>query len=223
MRLRSSVNGPQIREMLLDKAAAVAAISWFGLSIAQSVVVIRAGYANAASGLIVLVHIANVVLLGLIILGLAFRRKLLLRPQGPWPRIAGLAGFIAPLVLAFTPRANLQGAAAFASAALMLAGTLGAIWAIAYLGRAFSIMPQARALVTNGPYRFVRHPLYAAELLAVAGVMMEHVQPWAILAYVLAALAQLPRIVWEERVLTEAFPNYVDYQRRTARLIPFVY
>lgn len=213
----------RIRDVLLDKVAALAAISWFGLSIAQSISAIRASPDSAASSLVVLVHIANVILLGLIILALAFRRRLVLRAQGPWPRLAGLLGFVAPLALAFTPRTPLHGATAIVSASLMFTGTLGATWAVLHLGRAFSVLPQARDLVTSGPYRFVRHPMYAAELIAVAGVMMEHVQPWATLVYLLAAIVQLPRIAWEERILTDAFPAYAEYKRRTARLVPLVY
>ena len=84
-------------------------------------------------------------------------------------------------------------------------------------------IPQARALVTNDPYRYVRHPLYLAEFLIVFGLGLGFKQPWSSVVTLLFLPAQLPRMNFEEEVLTKAFPNYGDYARRTARLIPFIY
>ena len=84
-------------------------------------------------------------------------------------------------------------------------------------------MPEARALVVRGPYRLIRHPLYAAEILMMLGVIMQFKQPFALIQMVLFVALQLTRIEYEERVLTAAFSSYVSYAQKTARLIPSIY
>ena len=84
-------------------------------------------------------------------------------------------------------------------------------------------MPEARRLVTGGPYALVRHPLYAGEAVAVAGLAMQYAAPWSYVILGLQYAFQLWRIVNEERVLRAAFPDYAAYAARTARLIPGVY
>ncbi len=92
-----------------------------------------------------------------------------------------------------------------------------------WLGRSFSLLPEARRLVTNGPYRRIRHPLYLAGLVGSLGVMLQYRQPWALLV-VLATLAlQILRMNYEEQVLSRAFPEYETYATRSWRLIPGVF
>ncbi len=154
---------------------------------------------------------------------LIVRRPPLRKAQGWAPRAAGLAGFLFPLTFVALPRAELTPLLLGASNALTLAGSLAAIFVYRWLGAAFSILPQARGLVTGGPYRYVRHPLYLAEFVFIAGVALEYRQPWPELAMLGISIVQLPRMAFEERVLSEAFPDYRDYANRTARLIPGVY
>jgi protein-S-isoprenylcysteine O-methyltransferase Ste14 len=91
------------------------------------------------------------------------------------------------------------------------------------LGRSLSIMPEARRLVMSGPYRFVRHPLYAAEEIAILGVWLQFMS-WPATA-ILAGhfIIQLWRLGFEEAVLRESFAEYDAYARQTARLIPGIY
>jgi protein-S-isoprenylcysteine O-methyltransferase Ste14 len=103
---------------------------------------------------------------------------------------------------------------------IWLTGCLLSVWGIWNLRHSFSIEPQARDLVTSGPYRFVRHPLYAAYVLQYAGAMMR--LPSMGFAVALAAwfLLLLVRIHHEERVLMSALPGYEPYRRRVGALIP---
>lgn len=91
------------------------------------------------------------------------------------------------------------------------------------LGRSFSTMPEARKLVRTGAYRFVRHPLYLAEELAVIGMLMQYRSPLAFALVAIQFVLQVERMKCEEAVLREAFPEYDDYAKQTARIIPGVY
>lgn len=77
-------------------------------------------------------------------------------------------------------------------------------------------------LVTNGPYRFLRHPIYASIIYFVwAGqVQAPTGQSLAAAALVTAGLAA--RMLLEERFLRTAYPDYAEYARRTKRVIPFI-
>jgi protein-S-isoprenylcysteine O-methyltransferase Ste14 len=84
-------------------------------------------------------------------------------------------------------------------------------------------MPEARRLVTGGPYRFLRRPVYVFEEIGVIGLVLPFASPWTLLWLLLHAAFQFQRMKNEERVLGSAFPEYDDYARRTARVIPGLY
>jgi len=90
----------------------------------------------------------------------------------------------------------------------------------ASLGRSFSVLPEARRLVTHGPYRYVRHPVYLGELTAFAGLVVASATPRNVLCAAVFALAQATRMRLEEKALASAFPEYADYAARTGRLLP---
>jgi protein-S-isoprenylcysteine O-methyltransferase Ste14 len=95
------------------------------------------------------------------------------------------------------------------------------IWSLSYLGTNISVVPQARAVVTTGPYSYVRHPLYAAELVNVVGICLslEGALPWLLLgAWV---LLQVIRARNEEALLRKTLSGYAAYQRTTPMLIPW--
>ena len=100
-----------------------------------------------------------------------------------------------------------------------------AVWARVYLGRNWG-MPMTEKtepeLVTSGPYRFVRHPIYSGLLLAVLGTILVTNLIGLIILPILGAFFFHSALV-EEKNLTAAFPAaYPGYQARTKRLIPFV-
>lgn len=121
------------------------------------------------------------------------------------------------------PHARLTPIAAVVSSLLTMTGSIMAIIVLGWLRRSFSILPQARRLITAGPYRLVRHPLYLAEAIGGLGVMMQFKQPWAALIAVIVFALQFPRMHYEEEVLGKAFPAYHAYSARTARLLPGIY
>jgi protein-S-isoprenylcysteine O-methyltransferase Ste14 len=102
---------------------------------------------------------------------------------------------------------------------ILLVGIVGFVWAKRALGSSFSPYPRPReqgALVEEGPYRFVRHPIYGAGLLVLLG--------YALLTSIVATAA-VPAIavLWwlkasvEERHLAARFPAYAEYRRRVRR------
>ncbi len=115
------------------------------------------------------------------------------------------------------------------STALVFAGDLLAVlsctWLLASvlaLGRCFGVLPEARGLVTRGPYRLVRHPVYLGEIGALLGLTLASADTWMIAVLALFVAAQTVRMGFEERALAAAFPEYHDYAARTARLFPGV-
>ena len=104
---------------------------------------------------------------------------------------------------------------------LLLAGVAVFVWAARTLGGSFTAYPRPRpdgVLVEDGPYRFVRHPVYSAGVLVLLG--------YGLLTSVVATAA-VPAIavLWwlksrvEERHLAARFPAYADYRRRVRRRI----
>jgi protein-S-isoprenylcysteine O-methyltransferase Ste14 len=106
------------------------------------------------------------------------------------------------------------------AALLVGLGSLGSALVLARLGKSFSIMPEARNLVTGGPYAYARHPLYAVEMVTLLGTAIQFAQPWATLLAAGVVALQVTRSLFEEQVLAEAYPEYETYRRRTKRFIP---
>ncbi|HVS48828.1 MAG TPA: isoprenylcysteine carboxylmethyltransferase family protein [Candidatus Dormibacteraeota bacterium] len=104
---------------------------------------------------------------------------------------------------------------------LATAGLAYSVWGLAYLRRSFSIIPEARRLVTGGPYSLSRHPVYLGEVLAAIGVNLATAGWPGALAVIYFIACELLRIRWEEGVLARAFPNeYPTYARRVPRYVP---
>ena len=143
---------------------------------------------------------------------------------GVTPLVIALVGGFLPMGLLYLrPRQDLSATLELTSDALILIGNVLATIALSHLGRSFSIIPEARRLVTSGPYRLVRHPLYVAEALATLGAMIYFLSAAAVVLVAVQFALQLLRMHYEERVLRETFPEYADYAKRTARIIPRVY
>jgi protein-S-isoprenylcysteine O-methyltransferase Ste14 len=109
---------------------------------------------------------------------------------------------------------------------LFAAGLGLAIWARLNIGRNWgSPMTQKvdPELVTSGPYRLVRHPIYSGILLAAVGTAVALSWVWLI-AVALAGIYFGYSATVEERFLAEQFPDtYPAYRRSSKRLLPFIY
>lgn len=110
-------------------------------------------------------------------------------------------------------------------AGLIFAGNLLFIWSHRALGRNWSPLLEIRrghTLITEGPYRFIRHPMYAAIFLIGIGVSLLSANWIVALSYMLPMTNMyLVRISDEEKMMAEQFGNeYKEYMRNTGRLIP---
>lgn len=144
--------------------------------------------------------------------------------SGIVPRITALAAGLLPASLAWLPKVPPTPGRQVVGTLLMIAGLALAVASIGCLGKSFSLMPEARRLVTGGPYRLVRHPVYLATVIQGAGLILIYPSIAAILIYTVEVVLQIIRMGYEERVLRDTFPEYEDYARRiSARLIPRVY
>jgi protein-S-isoprenylcysteine O-methyltransferase Ste14 len=110
--------------------------------------------------------------------------------------------------------------------AFLVAGLALVVWArLAFGWRSLHAGSDATkgGLVTSGPYRWVRHPIYAGVMLALAGVVIGHHDASTIVAVAIIVAALGVRIAAEERSVVRMYPEYASYARRTKRLVPWLF
>ena len=114
------------------------------------------------------------------------------------------------------------GAETFA-VALSIVGLALSFWAVWHLGTAFSIAPEVRRLVTSGPYRWIRHPLYLAGFLIGLGLLAAKLSPASIGLFLGFVACQALRMGYEEEIMAAKLPEFAEYGRRTWALLPYVF
>ena len=106
---------------------------------------------------------------------------------------------------------------------LVLAGNLFQIWAKLSLRRSFGVAPANRGIKVGGPYRFVRHPMYAGYFATHVGIIVLMPSLLNLAIYVLSWWSQIIRLLAEERLLN-ADPAYRAFSETTRwRLLPGVF
>ena len=131
--------------------------------------------------------------------------------------VAGIAGLVQSHALLSTSPLVL-GAQAVAVALM--------VWArITFGRRSFHAAadPTAGGLVTTGPYRFIRHPIYTAACLFCGAGLLAHASVSAVLFGGLLLAGAFMRILPEERLLVQRYPAYREYARTTKRMVPYVF
>ena len=168
-------------------------------------------------------RISLLVFLGLLIFFHLIRSRPVNKAAGWEPKVSALLGLTLGNVLLLLDRAEPSPLLDIASTALLVAGNYLCVVVLLHLGRSISIMAEARKLVTSGPYRFIRHPLYLAEQIAIIGIFLQFLSWQAALVLLMHFAFQVRRMINEEGVLSETFPEYRAYAGSTARLIPGVW
>lgn len=108
----------------------------------------------------------------------------------------------------------------------LLVGLVGAafsIWSIAHLKASFGLRTAVRELVTSGPYRRIRHPLYFGEIIHILGIAILAATPAALYLFVVAVALQAVRAKIEERKFLATVPEYAAFQRNTGFLWPKIF
>jgi protein-S-isoprenylcysteine O-methyltransferase Ste14 len=110
----------------------------------------------------------------------------------------------------------------FVATAFVVVGTIFTVYSLRHLGRHFGVVSDVRGLVTTGPYRWVRHPLYGGEAITTIGLVIAAANPFSVAAFAIGMTLQVWRAKVEEQALTSVFPEYKNYAEQTPMLIPFV-
>lgn len=165
----------------------------------------------------------------------AMRAKTSVRTQPSAYRLLHIVIMAAAFALLFRHDARIgplgsrivaSSAAAYIGFALTVLGAAFAIWARLQLGTNWSAavtVKQDHALVQRGPYRLVRHPIYAGLLIAMLGTALVFGETGCFLAVALSFAGFWWKTRMEEEFMTQQFgADYSQYQRSVKRLIPFV-
>ncbi|OIP61503.1 MAG: hypothetical protein CO150_10330 [Nitrospirae bacterium CG_4_9_14_3_um_filter_53_35] len=106
------------------------------------------------------------------------------------------------------------------SMTLIITGNLITLSGMVFLKRSFSLMVEARAPVYRGIYAYIRHPLYLGEMIATAGVLIFRFSNINMVLTLLFVLGQKIRAGIEEKKLIHAFPEYLEYRKKTGGFFP---
>lgn len=90
----------------------------------------------------------------------------------------------------------------------------------------FNVSPRTKesaSMVTHGIYKYIRHPMYSAQLLALLPLIIEYDNWFRTGAYLLLVIALLLKIRYEEAHLQLQFEGYTDYMKKSKRLVPFLF
>ena len=100
------------------------------------------------------------------------------------------------------------------------------LWARLIIGSNWSgvvMVKKDHELIQSGPYAIARHPTYSGFIFALLGTVMVLDEWRGIIGFVILVVSFLWKIGKEEKMLSNQFQNYSDYQQKTKKIIPFIY
>lgn len=108
----------------------------------------------------------------------------------------------------------------------IIGGVVG-VWAIVVMQHSkINIAPAPRAnahLITNGPYRLIRHPMYMAIILTLTPLIITHYDPIRAIILGILYINLIFKLLFEEGLLKQYFEGYPEYMKKTWRLLPWVF
>ena len=101
------------------------------------------------------------------------------------------------------------------------------VWALLTMSlRSLNVFPDVKprsVLITHGPYRVIRHPMYTALLLVTLALVLDRWSLDRLGIWLLLLVDLIVKLSYEETLLARYFEDYQEYQRRTTRLVPFLF
>ena len=119
---------------------------------------------------------------------------------------------------------NLFSASPFVIAAQVLAVGLS-VWARrSFPDGTFRVTaaPGGESIITRGPYRMIRHPMYAAVLIFIWAAVLSHRSLLTVLIGIVVTSVIVARVIAEEKLLRAHYPDYREYTKSTRALIPYI-
>lgn len=108
-----------------------------------------------------------------------------------------------------------------------LLGAVLGIWSVWEMRKSvLSVFPdpgQGFQLIKSGPYKLIRHPMYAALFLFITPLLINDFSLIRLVALLLFATNQIIKMQFEEKLLKSTIPGYSDYAKNTCQIVPFVY
>jgi protein-S-isoprenylcysteine O-methyltransferase Ste14 len=90
----------------------------------------------------------------------------------------------------------------------------------------FHIMPdhiKSDKLITGGPFRWIRHPMYLSLMLFLVPLVIEYYNWWRLLVLIIFVVNMVIKMFFEEKALQLRFPDYASYMQHSKRVIPFIF
>lgn len=109
---------------------------------------------------------------------------------------------------------------------LLISSLILALWAMIIMKFYFNAAPEVLdgvALRTKGPYRLIRHPMYTSLLGLGSAWIISDFTYFRLFIFIILIANLIIKLSFEEKFLTEKFPDYIEYSRKTKRLIPFIF
>ncbi|MGH3991739.1 MAG: methyltransferase family protein [Pseudonocardiaceae bacterium] len=151
-----------------------------------------------------------------------YKRKPSRRPSRSPLAFVACAAAILPAIFLAPPSADAAIWAVVAGESIVIVAVGFTLASVLCLGTCFGVLPEVRGLVTRGPYRWVRHPVYLGEIAAFAGFVVASQRPANVLLLAVFCAAQMVRLRMEEAALLAEFPaEYGAFAARTPRLVPW--
>jgi protein-S-isoprenylcysteine O-methyltransferase Ste14 len=191
---------------LLERAIAAAFFSFFALRILNA-------YIETGMGGYLLLLFSECLVIGFLLL----RRVTSDVSLNPADWCVAVTGTTLPLLVAAGGEPLLPGSI---SGLLMIVGLATNVWAKLSLRRSFGIVAANRGIKTQGPYIFIRHPMYFGYLITQIGFFLSNPTFWNLTIYSAGFMLQVLRILAEERTLSQD-PKYRTYATKVRyRLVP---
>jgi protein-S-isoprenylcysteine O-methyltransferase Ste14 len=156
-------------------------------------------------------------LAGIILLSL---RRPLSRYRSVLPNFVAVFAAFLVYVFVWVPSGHLLGVSVYVGLLFVALGAVIIITSLFFLRQAFSVTPQARFLVTAGPYSIIRHPMYLGNLVSLLGLALLIDSVEAVALFFVCSGLQMCRALYEEKLLQSNFSEYASYKLRVGGFFP---